>query len=303
MLDGRSLYENDGMVSIVKMREAGVFCQFFAMFIHMTQYSSIDDAFRKLQKIYDNFTGELEKYPDHIALAHNAAGIDANRKAGKVSAILTVEEGGVLGNKIERLDEFYEMGVRLLTLTWNFENSLGFPRSLEPDAMSRGLKPFGLEVVRRMQELGMIVDVSHLSDGGFWDVALAAERGKKPFIASHSNARSIHGHPRNLTDEMLKAIADSGGIIGVNFYPLFLCGGEKAAVEQIISHINHIHKVAGIDAIAIGTDFDGFDDPHEIPDSSKLGLLSDALSVAGYSEGEIEKICWKNAMRVIEDVL
>ena len=304
MLDGRSLYDNDGMISIVKMKEAGVFCQFFAMFIRMTQYCSIDAAYGQLRKMYDNFTGELEKYSDHIALARNAAEIAANRESGKISAIPTVEEGAVLDNRIERLDELYEMGVRLLTLTWYFENSLGFPRSLEPDAMARGLKPFGLEVVKRMQELGMIVDVSHLSDGGFWDVVnLAAERGNKPFVASHSNARSVHGHPRNLSDEMLKALADSGGVAGVNFYPNFLGFEEKGSVDQIIRHIRGIHKVAGIDAVAIGTDFDGFDDPHEISDCSKLGLLSNALSNVGYSEDEIEKICWKNAMRVIEEVL
>jgi len=304
MLDGRSLYENNGMISIAKMREGGVFCQFFAMYIRMTQYCSVDAAYEQIRKMYLNFTGELEKQQKHIALAHNAAEISANREAGKISAILTVEEGGVLANRIERLDELYEMGVRLVTLTWNFENCLGFPRSLEPDAMNRGLKPFGLEVVKRMRELGMIVDVSHLSDGGFWDVAkFAAEQGKKPFVASHSNARSVHGHPRNLTDEMLKALADAGGVAGINFYPTFLGFGEKGAVEQIINHIKHIHKVAGIDAIAIGTDFDGYSDPHEIPDCSKFGLLTDALSKANYSEAEVEKFCWKNALRVIEEVL
>jgi membrane dipeptidase len=304
ILRGRSLYENDGMVSIAKMREGGVFCQFFAMFIHMSVYESKEAAFLRLGKLYRALTGELEKHSEHIAVAHNAAEIAANRREGKISAVLAIEEGGVLDNKIERLDEFYKMGVRLITLTWNYENSLGFPRSLEPDAMNRGLKPFGLEVVKRMLEIGMIVDVSHLSDGGFWDVAkLAAERSKKPFIASHSNARSVHGHPRNLTDEMLKALAGSGGITGVNFFSNFLGGEGKGTVEQIISHIKHIHKAAGIDAIAIGSDFDGFDDPNEISDCSKYDLLTDALSKAGYSEAEVEKICWKNAMRVIEEVL
>jgi len=304
MLDGRSLYENDGMVSIVKMRDGGVFCQFFAMFIHMSVYESIEAAYGQLRKNHCNFMGELEKHQEHIALAHNAAGIAANRKAGKISAILTVEEGGVLDNKPERLDELYEMGVRLLTLTWNFENSLGFPRSLEADAMNRPLKPFGLEVVERMQGLGMIVDVSHLSDGGFWDVAkLAAGHGKKPFVASHSNARSICNHPRNLTDGMLKALADAGGVAGINFFPRFLGGGEKGTVGQIICHIKHIHKVAGLDVIALGGDLDGFNGANEISDCSKFGLLTDALASAGYSEDDIEKICWKNAMRVIEETL
>jgi membrane dipeptidase len=300
MMDGRSLYENNGMISITKMREAGVCCQFFAIFVRMTEHCSIEAAYGRFEKMYDNFTVELEKHPDYITLARNAAGIAANRKAGTISAILTIEEGGVLGNRIERLDELYEMGVRLITLTWNFENTLGFPHSLVPEAMNRGLKPFGLEVVKRMQELGMIVDVSHLSDGGFWDVV---KHSRKPFVASHSNARSVRAHPRNLTDDMLKALADSGGVAGINFYPLFLCDEEKATVEHIIVHIKHIHKVAGIDAVAIGTDFDGFDGGNEISDCSKFGLLSNALSKAGYSEDEVEKICWGNAMRVIEETL
>jgi len=304
MMDGRSLYENNGMISITKMQEAGVCCQFFAIFIRMTEHCSFEAAYGRFQKMYDNFTGELEKHPDHITLARNAAGIAANRKAGTISAILTVEEGGVLGDRIERLDELYEMGVRLVTLTWNFENTLGFPHSLVPEAMNRGLKPFGLEVVKRMQELGMIVDVSHLSDGGFWDVTkLVAGCARKPFVASHSNARNICPHPRNLTDDMLKALADSGGVAGINFYPLFLSGEEKAGVEHLTAHIKHIYKVAGIDAIAIGTDFDGFDGGNEISDCSKFGLLQDALSKAGYSEAEVEKICWGNAMRVIAETL
>jgi len=300
ILRGRSLYENDGMISIAKMREGGVFCQFFAMFIHMSVYESIEAAFLKLGKIYRSLIGELEKQSAYIAMARNAAGIAANREEGKISAILAVEEGGVLDNRIERLDGLYEMGVRLVTLTWNFENCLGFPRSLEPDAMARPLKPFGLEVVQRMGELGMIVDVSHLSDGGFWDVA---KHCKVPFVASHSNARSIHGHPRNLTDGMLKALAEAGGVAGVNFFHNFLGVEEKGSVEQIIRHIKHMHKVAGIDIIAIGSDFDGFDDANEVSDCSKFSLLTDALLKAGFSEDEIEKICWKNAMRVIEQVL
>ena len=304
ILDGRSLFENNGMISIAKMREGGVLCQFFAMFIRMSEYGSIDAAYAQLQKIHGNFMGELEKHSDHIALARNAAEISANRKEGKISAVLTVEEGAILGGKLERLDELYKTGVRLITLTWNFENSLGFPNSLEPDAMNRPLKPFGLDVVKRMQELGMIIDVSHLSDGGFWDVAkLATERGKKPFVASHSNARSLCDHPRNLTDEMIKALADSGGVTGINLVPRFLSGEKKGTVEQMIRHIKHIHKIAGIDVLALGSDFDGFSGVNEISDCSKFGLLTDALSKAGYSEDEIEKICWKNAMRVIEEVL
>lgn len=299
LLDGRSLYQNDGMLSIEKMQKGGVSCQLFAMYIKMTDHTSPSEGYEHLHKMYNNFMKELKENQNYIALARNAKEISAIRKEGKIAAVLTLEEGAVLDNKLERLDELYEMGVRLITISWNFENCIGYPHSQEADAMRRGLKPFGVEVVQRMQELGMLVDVSHLSDGGFWDVV---KLSKKPFVASHSDARSLCGNTRNLTDEMLKALADAGGITGINFVPRFLGSDEKGSIEQMVAHIRHIHKVAGIDVLALGSDFDGFAGTCELGNCSNFPLLTDAIAKAGYSEDEIEKICWKNAMRVVEQV-
>ena len=300
MLDGRSLYQNDGMLSIQKLKAGGVFCQFFAMYIKMTDHASAEAGYGHLKKIYDNFINELNANQAHLAIARNAKEISAIREEGKIAAVLTLEEGGVLDGKIERVDELYGMGVRLITISWNGENCIGFPHSSDPELMNKGLKPFGIETVKRMQELGMIVDVSHLSDGGFWDVAKIS---KKPFVASHSNARSLCSHTRNLTDDMLKALAEAGGVTGINFFHKFLGNDETGSIAQMVSHIKHIRNVAGIDVLALGSDFDGFKGPCELADCSQFPLLTEALSKAGFSDDELEKICWKNAMRVIQQVL
>lgn len=300
MLDNRSLYENEGMLSIAKLRESGVMCQFFAIFVRMSEYASPREGYEYLKAVYRHFLDELDKHSQYISLARSPEEIRKLRDMGKIAGVLCVEEGGVIGEDIGRLDELYDMGVRLITITWNFENSLAYPNSEDKDLMSRGLKPFGRQAVERMEELGMLVDVSHLSDGGFWDIAKMC---RKPFIASHSNARALRDHPRNLTDDMLKALANAGGVTGINFFHRFLGYDETGSIEQMVAHAKHIHKVAGIDVLALGSDFDGFEGPCELADCAQLPVLADAFGKAGFSSGEIEKICWKNAMRVIEEVL
>jgi len=297
MLDGRALYQNSGMLSIEKMLQGSVFCQFFAIYINTANQESLSASYEHFLKIHNNFMEELDRNRTHITLARNAKEISALRNDGRIAAVLTLEEGAILDNELRRLDELYEMGVRLITLTWNHENCIGFPNSTDPEIMEKGLKAFGIQTVERMQELGILADVSHLSDGGFWDVV---KLSKKPFVASHSNARFLCGHTRNLTDEMLKALAGAGGVTGINFYHKFLGDNETGSIEQMLAHIKHIQKVAGIDSIALGSDFDGFKGPCELSDCSQFPLLTDALSKAGFKDGEIEKICWKNAMRVIE---
>ena len=299
-IKGGSLYHNDGMVSIQKLRQGGVFCQFFAMFIHMTNFTSPDAAYEYLLKMHGNLIQEFEINSEHIALVRSASDVSLLHKTGKIAAFLGVEEGGVIDNNLKRLDCFYDMGVRLITLTWNHENCIGFPNSFDSNIMSRGLKPFGFEVIDKMQDMGMIIDVSHLSDGGFWDII---KHCKKPFAASHSNARELCNHPRNLTDDMLKALANAGGVTGLNLFHMFLGSDNTGSVDQMTAHIKHIHNTAGIDVLALGCDFDGFDGPCGILNCAEFYILIEALLKAGFRESEIEKICWKNAMRVIEDVL
>jgi membrane dipeptidase len=167
--------------------------------------------------------------------------------------------------------------------------------------MSRGLKPFGKEAVRRMNELGILIDVSHLSDGGFSDVAALSA---KPFTASHSNCRSLSPHPRNLTDEQIRLLASRGGVIGLNFAPPFLGGdGSDSTAALISAHARRLKKTGGMDCIALGSDFDGIRGNLEISGVEKMPLLFEQLSRDGFTSGEIEQIAWKNALRIFRDVL
>lgn len=231
----------------------------------------------------------------------NCSSAEVREDGGKIGVIFTGEDLGVIGSDMRKLDIVFQRGVRIATLTWNHENALGFPNSMKTQVMQSGLKPFGVEVVRRMNELGMIIDVSHLSDGGFWDVARIS---KKPFIATHSNSREITDHPRNLTDAMIRAIANSGGVIGLNFAPHFLSdrGDDTSRIRDMLRHIRHIRSVGGSDVLAIGTDFDGIHGHLEIDSPEKIPLLAQALIKCGMKETELEKMFYKNALRVCREV-
>ena len=225
-----------------------------------------------------------------------------------VAGILTLEEGGVLNNRSERLSRLFENGIRLITLTWNYENCIGSPNSRDPNVMKQGLKPFGIEVVERMNELGMIIDVSHLSDGGFWD---CIRYSRRPVVASHSNARSLCPHPRNLSDEMLRALGENGGVAGVNFYSTFLKSSSgrgktlRAEMDDLIRHIRWMIDQAGEDAVALGTDFDGFEKealPEKISGVQDLERLWDAMRDSGITPRQIDKIASGNVKRVMREV-
>ncbi len=299
---GVSLQKNDLCIDIEKMQKAGSMAQFFASFIHMSQFEGVDaveEAYRHALSMIAHGKAELAKSSDEIAIAHNFDELIANRDKGKMSAVLTLEEGGILNGKMAYLEELYRQGIRLITLTWNYENCIGFPNSREPELMKRGLKPFGVEVVGRMNALGMIIDVSHLSDGGFWDVV---NYSSKPFVASHSNARTLCNHPRNLTDEMIKALAEKGGVTGVNFYPYFLRENGRATVTDIADHFWHIYQVGGEDVLAFGTDFDGFDEGElDISDIGEMNLVYDAVQKRGFSERQMDKILNGNILRVMQE--
>lgn len=237
-----------------------------------------------------------------VAKAAQTSKILGVQQSDDIYAILTVEEGGILNNDASRLDSIYNKGCRLVTLTWNFENCLGFPNSTNPDRMALGLKPFGKEIVEKMLSMGMLVDVSHLSDGGFKDVADICKAVGKPFVASHSCARSLRNHPRNLTDDMLKTIGNIGGVAGVNFYGNFLNDNAKSDIASIVAHIQHMVNCAGIEAVGLGSDFDGFDGGSELADASKMPELFDALKKSGFTYADIEKIAWKNGLRVAKNI-
>ena len=298
------LKNNRFCVDVEKLKRAGAMTQFFACFIYMdaiTGEGRYDKGYQLALDMIARAKKEFAECAKDIELACSFDDMIQNDTTEKISAFLTVEEGGILGDDINRLQTLYDEGIRLITLTWNHENCIGYPNSKDEAIMQKGLKPFGIEVIEKMNQLGMIIDVSHLSDGGFWDVL---KHSKKPVVASHSNARSLCNHPRNLSDEMIKALADRGGIAGVNLYPYFINKNGKATVEDIADHVWHMYQTGGEDFVAIGTDFDGFDEGElEIVDIGEMGKLYDAVKRRGLSERQMEKFWIGNAMRVINEVL
>ncbi len=200
-------------------------------------------------------------------------------------------------DRLERIGELYADGVRMMSLTWNYENCMGFPQSDDPEVMQKGLKPFGIEAIRYMADLGIVVDVSHLSRGGFYDVA---KHAKAPFIASHSCADALCACGRNLTDDQLRMLGDQGGVCGVNYYSKFLKPTEEVSrIGDIVEHMVYIKNKAGIDAVAMGSDFDGIECELEYKDYAGMPLIVEAMSKV-FSDDEIDKICAGNALRVFK---
>ncbi len=293
------LLDNPGHISLKKMQQGEALAQFFAIYISRNEMKTMD-PYEIFQDVYKVYLQELERNKDIILPAYCADDIEKNRSEGKMSALLSIEDGIAVSDKIERIEEFYQKGVRLLTLTWNFENAIGFPCSKEETAHQLGLKPFGLDVLAEMNRLGMLIDVSHLSEGGFYDVA---KHSKKPFVASHSCARALCNHQRNLTDAQLKTLGEKGGVVGVNFCAAFLKeGAERSMMEDIVSHTVYMADKAGIESIGFGSDFDGIDDELEMKDYAGYPMLLDALS-KHFKPAELDKICKENALRVIRDCL
>jgi len=295
-------------VDFKRLKEGNAMAQFFAVFLpDMDTFKEYgiepipDDEY--IDRAVNILKESVEKNSHIIQMAYNIDDINRNHKDNKISAILTIEDGRSIDGKLEKIKKYYDMGIRLITLTWNYENSLGFPNSNDPEIMNKGLKPFGMEAVEYMNELGIIVDVSHLSDGGFYDVASVS---KKPFIASHSNARDISPHRRNLTDDMIRIIGEKGGVVGLNFCASFLnenAKGPDSTIEMMVKHLNHIRNVGGEDVLALGTDLDGIKGNLEIDSCHKMPLLFNALEKAGWSTGLIEKFAYKNSLRVIEETM
>ena len=292
--NGAQLRRNNFSIDMEKLAAGDSLAQFFAIFIDLKQHRQ---PFAVVKEMAEVFFRELEKNGDRLALARSADDLAINRKNGKISAFLTIEEGGALEGSLENLQSAYQLGVRLITLTWNYPNEVGYPNS-EWRHQQQGLTQFGHELVLEMNRLGMLIDVSHLSDRGFYDVA---QLSKQPFVASHSNARALTAHSRNLTDDMIKVIADHGGVIGLNFSAAFLGVSETSRVEDMVSHMLHIKQVGGTEVIALGTDFDGIGTQLEIEDMGQIGKLIRALDRAGFTEAELDKFLWQNSLRVIQD--
>ncbi len=292
----QGLKDGPTAINIEKLREGGSLAQCFAMYLPWKSMNI--GPYEILKGVYETYKEQMELNKDAIRPALSVSDIEKNAADGMLSSILTIEDGAFLENKIERLDEAYEMGVRMIGLIWNHENCLAYPNNRDKAAHERGLKVFGMDVIERMNELGMVIDCSHLNEGGFFDVA---KLSKKPFMASHSCARALCDHPRNLSDEQLHVLGEKGGVVGINFYGAFLNeSGDAASFDRIIEHLKYMKDKAGIDAIALGSDFDGIDDNGELVDFTGYVPLMDKMS-KHFSDDEIEKISHLNAMRVFRE--
>lgn len=299
-----NLKNNNLHLDIDKMKKSDYMLQVFASYINLGHNKyPLETCLNHIDLLYR----ELEKNKDDIGIVYSYDDIIRNQNENKISALLSIEEGGACKGDLALLRNFYRLGVRMMTLTWNYENELSYPNGYfydEESKLRRGLKEKGFEFISEMERLGMIIDVSHLSDDGIYDVY---NNTKNPFIASHSNARSICSHQRNLTDDMIKKIGERGGIIGVNFYSSFLKNDSKmndiSKIEDIVNHMRYIANVGGIDTVAIGSDFDGIDCGLEFKDASNMQLIAKYMINNGFSEEEIEKVFYKNALRLFKEVL
>lgn len=320
------LLDNNLCIDLQKMKKGGYLLQNFAMFVDQSQEA---DPLQTVLGMIDCYYRELESHKEWIAPVRKFEDILQNEKNGKMSAMLTLEEGCVVKGELALLRTFYRLGVRMIALTWNFENEIGVPNLMVDEQGNaqfqkrnkKGLTEFGIQMVQEMERLGMIVDVSHLSDGGFWDVL---HYTTKPFVASHSDAAGQCNVCRNLTDEMIRALAERGGVMGLNYCYDFLTESDhptalsadtsffmdpaeaKTNISQItdmVRHVKHVVNVGGIEVCGLGSDFDGIDNPVEFKDASGMPMLYDGLVKAGFSEDEVDQIFYKNVMRVYKEVL
>jgi membrane dipeptidase len=323
----------DMRVDLPKMKQGGLDAQFFSIFVGPWQ-AKPDAYYAEALKQFDAVHALIRANPRTIAWARTAADVRRNARRGVVSALFGVEGGHALlpGGPAEMLDHlgtFYDRGARYMTLTWSIASPAG--GSSGDDSDGQGLTDVGREIIDAMHRLGMMVDVSHVSDPLFWDVIRYA---RKPVIASHSSARALTNVPRNMTDAMLKAVGRNGGAVCVNFGPEFLdadfANAQQAVwakartlglgpretwravrdevmrlppvpLARLLDHIEHIAKVVGVDHVCLGSDFDGVAAaPAGMEDVSKLPALTAGLRARGFAPADVEKILGGNVLRVLE---
>jgi membrane dipeptidase len=338
LLDGEDLTKRTGRghVDLPRLRDGGVRAPFFALWV--PSYYPGAEAVRRTLDLRDAMVRFVDAHPGEIAIATSAEEIERTVRAGKIAAVLTAEGGHQIANDLAVLREYRRMGIMAMTLT-HFRNNDWADASTDRPAHN-GLTAFGKDVVREMNRIGMMVDVSHVADRTFYD-ALAVST--KPVILSHSSCRALSKVPRNVTDDMLRALAKNGGVIGINFGEGFLnqrdaealmksIGDNTAAdpkltgkslddysakefhsekpmkvfatLDDAVAHIDHAVKVAGIDHVAIGSDFDGISGPPRgLEDVGKMTHLVAALLKKGYSNADVKKIMGGNTLRVVRAVV
>lgn len=314
--EGRKRGEEVGLrtselhLDLEKMKRGDYGLQNFAVYVHLRRS---EEPFRQAMEMIDLFCREMEANKDLISPVASYKDIENNWKQNRMSAMLTMEEGGVCLGDVRLLRNFYRLGVRMMTLTWNFPNELGYSNRTVADGPEKGCYPDtehglterGLEFLEEMERLGMIIDISHLNDAGIWDVF---SHTRKPFVASHSNARALAGHPRNLTDEMIRCLGERGGVAGINYYAGFLRdwkpGEEKVSrLSHMVSHMKHMKNTGGIGCVGLGSDFDGIVGTLELRDASCLPLLEEEMRRQGFLPSEIQAVFHGNVLRVYREIL
>jgi membrane dipeptidase len=332
----------DGSIDIPRLREGGVAAVFFAIWVPGTVTGQ--EAVRRALAQIDAVRRQVELHPNDLRLATTAEDIRRARAAGQIAVLLGVEGGHMMKHDLDVLRQYASLGVRYMTLT--HMRSTDWADASTDSAAHNGLSDFGKQVIREMNRLGMLVDVSHVSDKAFRDVLAVSEA---PVFASHSSCRALCETPRNLSDELIRALAAKGGVIQINFHVGFIsqkfrdaekanpelqheieaetnrrcaendprrlvesgkvvreyvAGGKLPRVDwtEIVDHIDHAVKVAGIDHVGLGSDFDGADMPYGMEDASHLLQITEALLERDYSEASIQKILGGNTLRLLQDV-
>lgn len=288
------LYRNTWKIDIEKLQKAHSKVQDFALFINL---GNTNDPYGRYEEMRNLCTTQIHLYGEHIQHVLSYQDVESVYVSGKIGALMSIEEGGVLGGDLDKLKQAYQDGIRLITLTWNYPNGLGEPHCGE---QHKKLTPKGIEFVEAMQDLGIIVDCSHLNDAGTEQLGDILD---VPFVASHSNAREVTAHTRNLPDKLIKLIANKGGVIGLNFAQSFLGTSPISRIEDIVKHGLYLINKGGEDVVALGTDFDGIKPNTEIKDASEMYRLYDAFKEAGLSVAQCEKLFWKNADRLLKEIL
>ncbi len=285
--NNKCLRENDLHIDLKRLGNMK-HIQVFAAFIDKEKDPV--SPFKRANQLIDCYFDEIRKNSDSIEHTINTTQAKECVSKGKTAAFLSIEGGEALEGDINNLEYFYERGVRVLTLAWNYDNEL---------CTKNGLTSFGKEVVNRMNQLGMLIDVSHIPEKGFWDVAGISQM---PICASHSNAFSVKAHKRNLTDEQIKTIIKAEGCIGINLYTEFLKDGV-CKTEDVFKHIDHILALGGENAIGLGADFDGMDSlPEGIHGIESIPYLAELMEKHNYQSNTIEKIMSSNFLALFDKV-
>ncbi len=288
---------NKGHVDFPRMKKGNVVAAFFAIWPGINQYYMQKGTRQLLELVEEPKNNAMFiKKPDDLEKAN---------KEGKVGVIFHIEGIGGFDTEFHLLNILYRLGLRSFGITWSDVNIFGSGSSFDPSTPedTRGIAGEGRELILEANKLGVIVDVSHLSDKSFWDVL---DITKKPIIASHSSCRAISPVSRNLTDEMIHALADNGGVMGINFGNMFLredCGrGDDTPYTKIIDHVDHVKNLVGSDHVAFGSDFDGTGVPAEVKDVTGFNKLVAEMEERGYSNEDINKICHGNFIRIFKKV-